>query len=314
MKTISPDYYKDFKCIAHKCRHTCCAHWEIDIDEVTLKKYEAMEGSLGVKLKNNIVFDECPHFIFKEDERCPFLNENNLCEIILEKGDSYLSQVCSDHPRFRSYFSDRVEIGLGLCCEEAARLILSNRKKVELTELSDDGKNEELSEEEEFILGARNLAFEIAEDESLPLEERLEELLATFKTELPQKSPHQWAEYFFSLARLDELWDERLNKLKSFDGSKDTELSKFDMPFQQLLTYFLYRHIPLAEGTEDVRTQVAFSVLSLEIIRELFKISIGEGKESLEELGEIARLYSSEIEYSEINTDNILNMLWDYIN
>ena len=312
MKIIAPKYYENFKCIADKCRHTCCAHWEIDIDEETLQKYEETEGSLGLKLKNNIAFDECPHFIFKDDERCPFLNENNLCEIILEKGEEYLSQVCTDHPRFRSYFSDRIEIGLGLCCEEAARLILESKNKLGLYTISDDGKNEELSQEEEFILNARELAFQIAKDESLSIKERIEELLLTFKIKLPEKSKKEWAEYFLSLARLDEAWEERLNELKSLESKKDISLSSYDMPLSRLLTYFLYRHVPLSESCEDVRTQIAFSILSAEIIGELFKISLTKGKP--EDLAEISRLYSSEIEYSEINTEDILNMLWDCIN
>ena len=30
MTVTVPSYYKDFKCIADKCRHSCCIGWEID--------------------------------------------------------------------------------------------------------------------------------------------------------------------------------------------------------------------------------------------------------------------------------------------
>ena len=33
-----PDYYEKFACIAGACEDTCCAGWEIDLDEET---YEA---------------------------------------------------------------------------------------------------------------------------------------------------------------------------------------------------------------------------------------------------------------------------------
>lgn len=44
MKLYAPEYYKNFKCIADKCEHSCCIGWEIDIDEETLKKYENLEN------------------------------------------------------------------------------------------------------------------------------------------------------------------------------------------------------------------------------------------------------------------------------
>ena len=36
MKLFAPEYYKQFKCIADKCTHSCCIGWEIDIDEEAL--------------------------------------------------------------------------------------------------------------------------------------------------------------------------------------------------------------------------------------------------------------------------------------
>ena len=33
MEITRPDYYKDFSCIAGACPDTCCAGWQIMIDE-----------------------------------------------------------------------------------------------------------------------------------------------------------------------------------------------------------------------------------------------------------------------------------------
>ena len=35
----TPDYYDKFKCIAGECKDTCCAGWEIMIDDKALEKY-----------------------------------------------------------------------------------------------------------------------------------------------------------------------------------------------------------------------------------------------------------------------------------
>ncbi len=128
-----PSYYKEFQCIASSCSDSCCVGWEIDIDEETWEKYQQVGGEFGKRLKDNIqVFQEegreCACFSMDETERCPFLNEKNLCDIILNLGEEYLGQICTDHPRYYDWFVDGQECGIGLCCEEAARLILQERK------------------------------------------------------------------------------------------------------------------------------------------------------------------------------------------
>ena len=132
MREFKPSYYDSFSCIANKCKHNCCIGWEIDIDADTLEKYANCSTAFGKRLQENISLNGDAHFILSESERCPFLNKDNLCDIIINMGDDALCQICSDHPRFVNEFSDREEIGIGMCCEEAARIILSYPKKVYL--------------------------------------------------------------------------------------------------------------------------------------------------------------------------------------
>ena len=139
MKTLVPNYYKKFRCIADKCRHNCCVGWEIDIDDDTLGYYADLDGDFGKKVRQNIDFDdECPHFILKEGDRCPFLAPDGLCEIIKRLGEDALCDICTDHPRFRNFFSEHTEMGLGLCCEEASRIILSSDEPFELVPTDED--------------------------------------------------------------------------------------------------------------------------------------------------------------------------------
>ncbi len=124
-----PSCYKDFQCTASACSDSCCIGWEIDIDQNTWEKYRQVEGKFGKRLQDNIqVIQEgesvCACFRMDETQRCPFLNNQNLCDIILKLGEEYLGQICTDHPRFYDWFLDGKECGIGLCCEEAARLIL----------------------------------------------------------------------------------------------------------------------------------------------------------------------------------------------
>ena len=105
MKLIYPAYYEKFKCIADRCHHSCCIGWEIDIDEASLSRYEGVKGDFGKRLQCAISYDGEPHFKLKEGERCPFLNERNLCDMILSLGEDFLCEICASHPRFYNFFS-----------------------------------------------------------------------------------------------------------------------------------------------------------------------------------------------------------------
>lgn len=143
MKTVAPDYYKLFRCTASACRHTCCCGWEVDIDTDSLRRFEKLPD-----IAPYIDYEGTPHFRLLPGERCPFLNDDGLCAQIKKHGEQVLCQICADHPRFRSYWQDRVELGLGLVCEEAARLVLSRETPMKLVVLEDDGEPSQISEEE----------------------------------------------------------------------------------------------------------------------------------------------------------------------
>ena len=51
MKIVTPDYYKNFKCIAGECTDTCCAGWDVDVDKESYKQYRRVIGSFGNKLR-----------------------------------------------------------------------------------------------------------------------------------------------------------------------------------------------------------------------------------------------------------------------
>ena len=55
MKIVTPDYYKNFKCIAGECTDTCCAGWDVDVDKESYKQYRRVIGSFGSK---SIVYEK----------------------------------------------------------------------------------------------------------------------------------------------------------------------------------------------------------------------------------------------------------------
>ena len=312
MQNVYPDYYPLFHCIAGRCRHNCCIGWEIDVDEDSLAAYDRIGGEMGGRLRRDIDRSgDAPHFILGKHERCPFLNDKNLCDLILYGGENMLCQICTDHPRYRSFFSERTEIGVGLCCEEAARLILTKREKTALV-VTGEG---ELDEEETALLTLRDRLFAFAQDREEVLERRMEHILSSCRAQIPDIPLAQWAEFYLSLERMDGAWTNILKSLR--EHADELPLSAFaahmkerGTEYEQLLVYFLYRHVPAALDDGDVSSKAAFAVLSVRLLFALGALHfLLNGAFSVEDQIELCRLYSAEIEYSDENMEALFNAL-----
>ena len=298
MLTVYPDYYPRFQCIAGACRHSCCIGWEIDIDEESLGRYRSLSGELGQRLQNNISEGETPHFVLGEGERCPFLNQDNLCDLILAGGEGMLCQICDDHPRFRNFLPGRTEIGLGLCCEGASQLILSCDHKVQLVS---EGTEESGDPVEQQLVQLRDKLLEIAQDRELSIEKRMDRLLLCCNACEPGH-PADWADFFLELERLDENWTSMLQQLQ-LHGKEVSCPGGLELQWEQLLVYFLFRHVLTAWEDEDVATKAGFAVLSVRMLQCM------KGLYPEIELWELARMYSAEVEYSTDNMDTLLEEL-----
>lgn len=113
MLYVEPDFYGEFQCLADKCAHSCCLGWEIDVDEDTAALYKELPGPLGEELREQLCLLPEPHFKMTADGRCPFLNKEGLCRLILSYGEDALCDICREHPRFYNTFPARQEAGLG---------------------------------------------------------------------------------------------------------------------------------------------------------------------------------------------------------
>ena len=178
MRVRRPSYMKDFKCIGSACTDTCCAGWEIVIDDTTYEAYKQVEGSFGERLRQQIGEEQGePYFKLQKGRRCSFLNQENLCDIFIEIGENMLCDICREHPRFYEWFGDYTEMGVGLCCEAAEQLIFASEEKATFELITED---EEENEEDELItllLQARETAFSIVQNREMSITDRLMLLL-----------------------------------------------------------------------------------------------------------------------------------------
>lgn len=179
MKLRVPDYYDEFQCIADKCSDNCCiGGWEIDIDEDTYERYQQMSGETGEKLRSSIIQTEDGDYCFRLiDGRCPMLTKEGLCVVHKELGEKYLGVVCSQFPRYSEYYGTIKESGIGMACEEAARIMLCKNRKFTLNISPLEEKYEQDSEyDSEYaakIFNVREVVFKILCKEDLSVNEKL---------------------------------------------------------------------------------------------------------------------------------------------
>ena len=297
MKYFEFETNKLFSCDGN-CKHNCCIGWEISIDKKSLSLYQ------GLKKRDNRFFDGCFNgktFNLNSSLRCPFLDEDNLCYIIKNYGEKSLCKTCKTHPRFKNFFSGTTETGLGLYCEKAGSLILSSKKKMKLCLIKDDHKSTCLSPFEKKVFSFRKKALSIIQNRKLPLDNRIENLLNLCDININKNSFNDWLKIFGRLENLkvNDFCFKKIDTATCFSVT----VPKFDLQFEQLLSYLAYRHLSRAIDFIDLRVRLAFIILSFKMINHLFSNS----QKTFEDLVEICRFYTSEIECNDDNLFLLLN-------
>ena len=159
MKVRVPNYFNEFKCIASECEDTCCAGWEIVIDDETHKRYENVEGEFGEILRSKIVKSDGENIFLLNNGNCSFLNEKKMCEIYINLGEDHLCYTCQQFPRYTEEFLDLKEVGLSLSCPEAARIILRKAENTTFNLSEEDNCENEIKEEleDDLSLSCENI-------------------------------------------------------------------------------------------------------------------------------------------------------------
>lgn len=262
-----PDFYDKFKCTASHCSDTCCVGWEIDIDKTSQDSYSKVKGPFGDKLRANI---EEGHFKLLPHDRCPFLDKSNLCEIYQNLGEGALCDICREHPRFVEVYGDIMERGLGLCCEEASRLLLEGEGPLQFTNEECDESEDELDEDDieirNEVLYEREQMFKALADGTASFKENLYTAFGynDEKPFAPLGSARELYELLAKTVSFGPTWDRTLARIKTRiesagsapieDQGYFTETESF-----RLLAYLVYRHFAkcLFEGRADGKRNFA---------------------------------------------------------
>lgn len=342
-----PSYYKDFHCIASACTDNCCIGWEIDVDADSLAYYQTISGAFGEKLRTSISAPDpqtgTARFLLDKQERCPFLDSCNLCEIYKNLGEHRMVQICTDHPRFFEWFSGGREDGLGLCCEAAARLILQRTDYPQWDIVQDDTCSETEDELEQLLFSMREQLFHlikpktpISSDEKADIlyrtvramQDKYDAILFSFPEDDTEEDTFCWSQAFWNEACLTQIFDQLLQLEINRSDWRDMLLAaKAHIPhilnrraefllfyqdrayeYDQLLLYFIYRHFMKALGDDALREKIQFALISTAVIQAL-DIShwMTHGTLTPWEQICICKAYSREIEYDEENMECLAN-------
>ena len=311
-----PDYFEDFRCLAGACPHSCCEAWEVVLDEATVKRYRALPGPLGDKLRAAMEQREEEVCFPLRGGRCPFWDTDNLCEIHKALGAEATSETCRAHPRFIEEYDGNIrEVTLAASCPAANELLLSSAAPLTFP-VTEAG---EVPEDLVPLFALRERMLTLVQEGEMPLKERLfwllalaeeaqaaldreeEELLLDLaEAELScgaDGSPSGEPLFPAALEALGELeilggdWPELLEAGKTAPG---LDLEEHAALLGRICAYFLFRWVCKAVGDGDLLSKVQLALLGT-----LTAARLG----SLCGLGEALRRFCREVEHSGENLD-----------
>ncbi|MBO5223495.1 MAG: flagellin lysine-N-methylase [Clostridia bacterium] len=166
MGKLYQKYVSEFSCLASACPDTCCAMWQICLDEQTALDYLNDKGEIGVIAREYMRGKPCSRRLALKNKKCPYLTKDNLCKVIIDKGEQALSTVCSMHPRFvHPLFEDSYEF-LSLSCPRAVEMFLGEVKNGGVSYIRHDLQNPYLLQFYEYVCGIseRFTQFDVAKE------------------------------------------------------------------------------------------------------------------------------------------------------
>ena len=221
---MKPHFYDSFACVAGSCPDTCCAGWQIVIDDASLLKYSRVQGGFGNRLLQSIDWEEGAFLQF--DGRCSCLNEDNLCDLHQELGEGYLCDTCRNYPRHVEEFDGVRELSLSLSCPEATRIMLTCQEPLHFINWETEEEEPDPDEEFDFLLfsclnDAREILFQIIQNRREPVSVRMGKCLA-----IAEKLEQALEE-----GKIFEIGEE-LEMIRSQDGQE------FTLPFRERKSFY----------------------------------------------------------------------------
>lgn len=224
MRYVKTDDYDSFVCLAGACPDTCCAGWEIVIDEHSLEAYgqRSQKGDAFAKRLARSVDWEKSAFR-QTNRRCAFLEDNDLCALYTAMGPEALCDTCRNYPRHMEEFEGLREYSLSLSCPEAARIILTGKNPQSFLTEEDDIEDEIFDDMDLLLFSqledARAAMFEILQDQTLKMQNK-KDLIVHMAADIQRQIDEN--EYF----KIDETIQNYKKKENSFKIEKTTKQDK----------------------------------------------------------------------------------------
>lgn len=303
MKIVKQTFYKNFKCIAGDCPDSCCQGWEVDADSDSLEYYKTLDNSLEIKKRIDFVLskDEFDNTIFTlaPKKRCPFLNDENLCDMHIAIGGEHTPYTCRTFPRFIYDFGATREIGISFSCPVASDMMYNTESFDFETDINSDLPTlNDIDAEKYFLLyKGRAEAYKIAKDKNKSIRERLNDLLDLGVLLQEKLFPYDEGGddiAFFDVFKNPELinpeWKEKVENF-SLKQVSDTQSN------ENILMYFLYKYLMQAVYDDDALSKIKMAVLGV-----LINTYFGEDSWTV-------HLWSKETEHSQYNMDRYKKLL-----
>lgn len=298
----TPSFYKDFKCIAGACPDSCCQGWEVDADSQSLEYYKTLSGEIRKRIDSVLDKDEFGNTIFRlaDKKRCPFLNDENLCDMHIAIGGEHTPYTCRMFPRFINDFGGTREMGVSFSCPVASDMMWSLKEPMSfVSELNDlpPQLNEIDAQTYFFLTKAREKAFKIVQNRSVSVSERLVNLL-DYGVEI-QKELDDYPEPdddidFFEVFNNPELinpqWTEKVKNRKIKPVSNEVYN-------ENIASYFIFRYMLNAVDDYDVLSKIKMAVIGVLVVT-----YFGEDSWTI-------HLWSKETEHSQYNMDRYKKLL-----
>lgn len=303
MNLVTPKFYKDFKCIAGECPDSCCQGWEVDADDDSMAYYNTISGEIKNRIDSVLDKDEFGNTIFRltKNKRCPFLNNENLCDMHIAIGGEHTPYTCRTFPRFINNYGGTREMGISFSCPVASEMMWNLKEDFdfettvinEMPELNDIDAGlyfELLKERKKLYSIACNKSLSIAKRLILMLEHAvdLQNELGFYKDGTEEIS---FKTVFTNPEVINNEWVEKVNNSEFLPVVENTKNN------ENIIMYFLFRYFLEAVYDCDVLSKVKMAVAGV-LVTSFF----GNDDWTI-------HLWSKETEHSDVNMERYKKLL-----
>ena len=182
---IETDYFDNFKCKCGACKRCCCTGWKISVSKKEYYKLLTLDCSAKLADKIESCFvnpefqsDECykviaPNYL----GNCPMLDENGLCMIHSELGETALASICKNYPRSFKKVNNVLQANCSNSCEAVVELLLKQDKLTFKTVQRSNDPNISIDTDSDMM--AIHIMFtQIIQDRTLPLNIRIKKIVS----------------------------------------------------------------------------------------------------------------------------------------